>query len=373
MWFDIIAALGLTLSTAHAADPVLYTGDAETALARIALTTETPSDYLRPVSVESVLAAGPAFAHGEATVVPCEGRPLDAAGLRAEAERLYAAILMGLAPQRADVARRAPMRLACLDSYPNAAQAARLLSLAGVVDQLAGDEGAAEQAHLAARAFDPEVTWNPEWAPEARIPFDRALVVALVEDPVPLEWRPSDAAVWVDGRQVYPGEVEVVPGLHLLQWGDPIRTIVVDVTGETMVVLPSEFEAEPLLDGPGEDLGPILDHTLGELPGAYVVANYGLYAGYARKRKGKRTWTWTPVDRLTSELPQQEPEPVFVDPRQRRRTRARLVAVGVGAGTLLAVPVAVALNGYLADRHEARGGESDGARRAPTLAIGGRF
>jgi len=223
VWFDIIAALGLTLSTAHAADPVLYTGDAETALARIASTTETPSDYLRPVSVEAILAEGPAFAYGEATVVPCEGRPLDAAGLRAEAERLYAAILMGLVAQRADVARRAPMRLACLDSPPDVAQAARLLSLAGVVDQLAGDEGAAEQAHLAARAFDPKVTWNPEWPPEARVSFDRAMVVALVEDPVPLEWRPVDATVLVDGQEVPPGEVEVVPGLHLIQWGDPIR------------------------------------------------------------------------------------------------------------------------------------------------------
>ncbi|MBW1881459.1 MAG: hypothetical protein JRJ84_24140 [Deltaproteobacteria bacterium] len=372
MWFDIIAALGLTLSTAHAADPVLYTGDAETALARIASTTETPSDYLRPVSVEAILAEGPAFAYGEATVVPCEGRPLDAAGLRAEAERLYAAILMGLVAQRADVARRAPMRLACLDSPPDVAQAARLLSLAGVVDQLAGDEGAAEQAHLAARAFDPKVTWNPEWPPEARVSFDRAMVVALVEDPVPLEWRPVDATVLVDGQEVPPGEVEVVPGLHLIQWGDPIHTILIDVTDETMVVLPSEFEAEPLLDGPGEDLGPILDHALGELPGAYVVAKGGLYSGYARKRKGERTWTWTPVGRVTSE-PRQDPEPVFVDPRQRRRTQARLVAFGVGAGTLLAVPVAMALNGYLADRHEARAGENDPARRAPTLTIASRF
>jgi len=267
-----------------------------------------------------------------------------------------------------------PIDLACLDGPPNTAEAARLLSVSGVVAQLAGDDLAAERAHLIARAFDPEVAWNPEWPAEARVAFDRAMVVAMVEEPVPLEWRPVDANVWVDGRRALPGEVEVVPGLHLVQWGDPIHSMLLDVTGETMVVLPSEFEPGPLLDGPGEDLGPIIDHTMGELPGIYVVASGGLYSGYARERRGERVWQWSRVDNLIPQAPlQPRPEPAVVDLGKRKRTRARIVAFGVGAGTLVLVPTAVAITGYVADHHDARAGESDSARRAPVFNLGGHF
>ncbi|MBW1878908.1 MAG: hypothetical protein JRI25_09305 [Deltaproteobacteria bacterium] len=339
----VLAWLGLLgLSQAWAAEPIVYVGDGQEALVRVRAALETPEAEFELVSLESLLASAEAFTEGAASVTSCAGRSVSNADLHAMAERLSAAILMGLVEQRADVATDAIPSLACLDAPADPTGAARLLLAAGTVLQLSGDELGAERAHVAARAFDQRIPWNPDWPEEARRAFDRSAAVVLVEEPQVLDWRPVDAEVWVDGQKVPPAEVERVPGVHLVQWGEPLRSVVLDLTGAASVVLPSAFEAAPLLEGPGAALGPLLDQELGQPAMVYLASRATLKKGTSSGRPEARFWKWSSLEVVPTIAPGEETTP------RTGRAPTALVVAGGGAAALVFGGVFAAVNDSIA-------------------------
>jgi hypothetical protein len=364
----VLAGLGLLgFSQAWAADPIVYIGDGEEALVRVRAALDAPEAQLELVSLETMLASAEAFTEGDATVTSCGERSVSNTDLHATAERLSAAIVMGLVEQRADVAAAVIPSLACLDEPAEPAAVARLLLASGVVLQLSGDEMGAERAHVAARAFDKRIPWNEDWPPEARVAFDRSAAVVLVEEPQPLDWRPVDATVWVDGLTLPPAEVELVPGVHLVQWGEPLHSVILDLTGPASVVLPSAFDAAPLLEGPGADLGPLLDQELGEPAMVYLASGASLKKGVSSGRPGARFWRWSPLETVPTIDPATEPGARTA----RGGSSMGLVLAGGGGAALVFGGVFAAVNDSIARKaaDDAREDPGEGHRAECRAAI----
>lgn len=109
---------------------------------------------------------------------------------------------------------------ACPDELADATLGARLHFLQGIAHASAGDEAKAADAFRTALRSDPELAWDPDFAPDARPIFDRV----RNEDPpkaLTLTLIPTDqpAALRIDGRtsKLEAGTTTIPAGLHLVQ------------------------------------------------------------------------------------------------------------------------------------------------------------
>jgi len=152
-----------------------------------------------------------------------------------EAEELRVVMRADEALERLEQAREGWI---CLGEPAEATLGARLHFLLGGARHAHGDHAGARQAFRAALRSDPDLGWDPDFAPDARPALEAER--DAVNDPVRITVVPADApvALRVDGRSVTVrrGGFDLVPGRHLIQAGD--ATLWVDVREDDWLVVP---------------------------------------------------------------------------------------------------------------------------------------
>lgn len=239
----------------------------------------------------------------------------------------------------------ASQALRCLSEPIDAATAARVHYLLGVVAFGAGDEIEARSAFARAHLLLPGLVWDDRFRPDARELFtaegvavaDRPIVELLV---VP---EPRQAQLTVDGRRIYEsGRVlELRTGTHLIQ--GPGWSLEVDLMADSrpVLIVPDTLQdlgAEWMAD---EDSCRSLDEVVGQ-------GDRSLYLVAGREAWQRVEGTWSPLTDVAVETCRDLDPPAVVQGFRLPQAGApRALAVGglagvVGGGVLAGAGYAVA-------------------------------
>lgn len=284
----VFLLLGGALGRAEAPAVVLHAGDARAALGQTVLDTGLPEDGFDTRRL-SELVTGPAVSLiGTEPGVACDGAPTTHAWLLkrvAIAEDFW--LLLDIAGARREL-ELAAAGWRCLSEPAEAAVAARLHFLVGVIRFADGDEDGASAAFRQALRAQPALVWDDDFSPEPRPLFEQAraqevatLVVVPPGADVPL--RASGQPVrWRDGR------AEIASGAQLIQRLTPegVENYSVQVpAGEAVFLVLSEQVGDALVQDVGEAdtreaLGVLLDASpLADRERFYVPTGGGTW-GY---------------------------------------------------------------------------------------------
>ena len=240
-----IAAAG----TANAAEPVIVFDDS-----KIDAISEPFADELAErlgISTDTVSAAVPAsaFAFDSATLWPSTGEA--AACVQGEA-KLDLAKVVAAGQEAIDSVDYAGAvlvlsviedKLACLAPPVDGPALARASYLLGYANYQAGNVEAASSAFAQAAAFDSEVDWDDNFAPDGQQTFNRAVLEALRAAPAEVRFSIPDGpgVIEVDGAGVSPGAA-ITGGQHHLRVPTPgggLTSMAVRVTaGEAVELVP---------------------------------------------------------------------------------------------------------------------------------------
>lgn len=238
----MISGLLVVLGSAWAATPVIVspTADPSEALARVTELTGLAAGDLDVTRSDGMLPNQPFVLVGGGRADGCEGAPSSLADVRSALDAADASIAYleyGKALPRLQEAAEA---LSCLGEPADSAVAARIYYLRGIVSHANGDGVSAEAAFRQAHAYDPGLVWDPDFAPDAVPLFEAAAVAEGAAARFAVV--PESDGLFVDGR-AQRGAVELLPGAHLVQHGNPLQTLRVFVgAGSTVtMVVPSEL------------------------------------------------------------------------------------------------------------------------------------
>ena len=211
--------LALMLS-AWAGDSVLNLSSVADPEAQVAAVATVAPETLTVITM-TALQQRPARLEGGGELTWCEAAPTDLTTLQAlvkEAEKSIAYMEYDAA---ATTLGDAITGMACLTEPVDPEWAARTHYLNGITAHRSGFSDAASESFQQAVAFDPGIQWDDAFAPKAKALFDVAKEKALETEKVSVMVAPRHTVV-VDGHGVT-GDLQLVPGKHLLQAGQTIR------------------------------------------------------------------------------------------------------------------------------------------------------
>lgn len=245
LWFAV--CLGVSTRAMAGDNRLVVAGDPELARARLAGGASLPPDQIRALTLAESLPKQPLVLVGPGKLDACAGKPSTNAEIREaadSAEKLVAYVEFDQALGELDIASS---KLGCLGEPADGALAARVYFLQGVVAHGRGDSASADAAFRLALAFKPDLRWDENFPPDAVPLFEAAKVGSAA--PTHLAVVPAPAAVWVDGRTQPGGGVDVSPGVHLVQFGEPLVTwrVYVDPGSSVGLVRPSSVPADAAL------------------------------------------------------------------------------------------------------------------------------
>ena len=208
----------LLLSLARAATPVLYTGDAAAAEARVRKEAHLKGELTLQHLVDLAPGAAP-YVIGEPPPLRCSPGKLD--NVRKGVENAQAEL--GRDHDAVNALELARLDLECLGEPVDPGVAAQLFYLRGFLAWRQGNSSTAESAFYRAFLFSPLTTWDealggphpagPYTAAEKRARGYERGTLRVVPDPAP------DFSLRIDGQPVEPegGRIALLPGVHLIQ------------------------------------------------------------------------------------------------------------------------------------------------------------
>lgn len=320
-WAVLACALWPTTIPVAAAEPLVHDGSAELALeAALEVAIGRP---LEPVAFGALLQHPPVLRSG-GLVVGCVQAPL-------RFSEALEAVTSGVLYSEPDLQRRFERaRAAAVCDGADADGLSRLGFLEGIAALEAGDEAAARDAWRMALRRDPQLGWDPDYAPELQRVFD-----AVASEPTPASVRFDvipGIEVAIDGREAS-APIAALPGEHLLELSGAGRHWITLPEAPDALVVPAAFPPDALgwmADDRREQLSALLAATLGEGIRATVVVD-------------GQTWTGTTGRIDWIQLDTAQP-PVPIGARRRRAPVAMVLggaALSVVGGGLAAQAWAV--------------------------------
>ncbi|MBW2253707.1 MAG: hypothetical protein JRI25_03825 [Deltaproteobacteria bacterium] len=267
---------------ARAERPLLYAGDPDVAVHRVAAATGEALWDLEPVRLGDLLTGDVPVTMGTEQPAPCTASVstnLEMIKTISQVERQIAHQEFVEASGAIDHATSAQ---ACLSEIVEPTSAARLFFLRGIVAQALHDDSTAESAFLRALSYQPALEWDDAFKPDWRPAFDRAGETTQSAAPGTMLLGPTlenTDALWVDGRIVTPdaGRVSLPEGTHLVQIpGATVITREVAIrSGQSVALLVPGALTEDLLAGAADPeewplLEAILDDALPEEDRLYL-------------------------------------------------------------------------------------------------------
>lgn len=310
-------------------------GDSAAVVARVATLSGTPSDQLRAISVEAIVAGRPPGILGGGRLTPCGTAPTRNDSISRSLEIATGAVAYmeyGSAKAALDQSIR---DVDCLQEAVEPTMAARVWYLSGIVAHASGDQAGTRVAFRQAILFQPDLEWDENFKPDARMTFDAVSAEMKSSAMVPLRVvpMPPDGALRIDGRpvKVVGGQVSVIPGAHHLQVGTSVlgsARLEVDVNAPAAVVLP-QYVTDEALDWAGDGdkrgaLAVILAGALGTSGNVLVATDTVLW----RVRLGGSAW-----DVVGASAPAASAG--IATPPGKRHRRAGRIAAASGAAILL--------------------------------------
>lgn len=227
-----------TLASAWAGDVLMVSArsDVADAVARVAAAEHVPATDVSVLSITANLPAQDWVLVGSGRADVCATTPATLAELRAAIESAETHIAYLQRDEAVTKLDAASQRVPCLNEPLDANLAARLYYLRGVVAHGAGDSPSAEAAFRQAFAFQPSLKWDPNFPPDAVPLFESS---SITGKPSPLSLVPAPPAMWIDGHMAT-GSVDIAPGVHIVQFGEPLITIrvVADAGSPLAIVRP---------------------------------------------------------------------------------------------------------------------------------------
>lgn len=263
-----VALAGTPVVIAPAADPA-------EALGRVAEATGIPLSELEPVAADALLPSAPFLLVGGGRADGCSGPLTSMADVRDPLDKAESAVAYldfdGALPRL----QQAADALSCLGEPVDASAASRIYYLRGIVAHGTGDGASAEAAFRQAHAYASGLKWDANFAPDALPLFEAAAVAEGAAGRFAVV--PRQSALWIDGDS-HAGTAEVLPGAHLVQFGNPVATwrVFVGAGTELRMVVPGLVTAEAIawVDDPTRhgDLEAIVDAAR---PGGMVYFVHG--------------------------------------------------------------------------------------------------
>ncbi|MDP6933477.1 MAG: hypothetical protein QGG40_11205 [Myxococcota bacterium] len=283
--------LCLVVNSAGAADRVIFLDDEpQVAVKRVQQVTGRSRDELVATRLSELLLARPPVVVGAGSTEVCQGTPSAQSGIKAGLERAdssmaYFEFVSALA--HLDTAEKA---IGCLTEPVEPQVAARIYYLRGIIFQSQGKEAAARSAFLQAHLFQPDLTWDEVFPPDARPLFDEAGAQAVREVPVTLHVVPSPepGALQVNGKAANAegGKLVLAPGRHLVQLGTTsMTTFRVNLEGGSgaTLVVPAAIPPDAVTWVRDDARRPALSQTLAAVLGenvlVYVTVHEGVWKG----------------------------------------------------------------------------------------------
>lgn len=339
----------LALIAAAWADPVVHDSDADTARARAAAVAHVDPATLEPVALATLVARSP-VGLGGARVVPCTDAPTRPADVESHLKEAAGAYLYMESEKAALQVGLANAAMGCLAEPLDPVLGSRIFYLRGLIAFAANDMPAAEAAFYRARVFVPDLSWDDDFAPDARPLFERTGVQLKVAEPVWLTMVPPNppGGIRVDGKavDVVEGRVALAPGPHVVQLGQqPVITLNVDLKSEGTLVVPSLLPADSLAwagdPGRREALSATFAATLQRDTQVYVTHADGVWKVHA----GRDDWAELAAPK---NAPVTRPRPA---PGRAKKTAGTALAIAGGAvlaggGALAGISMAQALGAY---------------------------
>ena len=258
---------------AWAGESVLNLADVDAPEAQIAQAATVAPETLTTLTLAAI-SQREARLEGGGTLTWCASTPTDPATLKARVDATEATSDVA---DTASVLDEVLQGMGCLSEPIDPAWAARTYTLHGLAAHRAGTEDAALNSFQRAFTFDPELSWDEAFPPEAKGLFEQAQNAS--RETVTVTVRP-DVPVWVDGRE-HRGDLELSAGPHLLQLGSATAVLeLVPGTSPQLVVPAALASLEGFNDNSREALGVVL----GDSP-IYVVGPESLW------RWDGSTWT----------------------------------------------------------------------------------
>lgn len=336
-----------------AAETVVHEDEsAESAKARVAAVAKV--DGLEAVSLATLRTRAP-VGLGGARVLPCTSAAARTSDVEQHLKLAEGAYLYMEAERAKTEASLAAAALGCLSEPLEPALASRVWYLRGLVSFAAGEDTAAEEAFYRARAFDPNLVWDENFAPDARPLFDRTAVRAKVAEPTWVEIVPLPAPgeLRVDGHPVDApeGRIALPPGPHLVQIGasQPLTLTLEMRDGvEGTLVVPALLPADTLAWADDalhqQALSLAFAATLQRDRTVFVTDEGGVW----QVRAGRDDWVEL---RAPSKKPVRAEPETPAAPADRKRTAGRWLAVAGGTvmlagGTYAGVNMARAWEAY---------------------------
>ncbi len=351
------------LGTASAGGVVLHANeDPEMARARVAVAVGISPADLETSTLAAALDGLPPMLIGPGEVTACSG-----AFQTSLAEALDAAegavMYMEYDTARATLAT-ASASFTCLTEPLDPAQGARVWFLQGLVAHELGDKSAAWEAFRQARLIAPDLSWDENFSPTARPLFD-GVGAELANTPsstlmvVP---EPPVDAFWVNGQatDTEQGRLPLVSGNHLVQIGQPTRSLSLSLNGDldAALVLPSELPADiatwalqderrdalvPVLLAAGLGKAAVFIPTSGAVwrydPSTSIWAEFDPAGGLRREIKPLASTPPAP-EAPSSEQPISDAPP----PTKERSSMGRRLTIWTGAGLTLTGGTLAVLN-----------------------------
>jgi hypothetical protein len=215
-----MSLIALSLA-AFAADPAVWFGDADAALAQIVAGSGRAPEAFAPTPW-SALVAGPPRVVGDAQWLPCEGPPVSLPQWLLAVSGAESALGRGDRAAAVAEAAVADAGARCLGAAPSSGELARWHRVHAAL----GDPAAAAQA----KALDPAAVWSAAWPTEHRAAYEAAAPPASVE----VAWYAWGGEVVVDGAAPGP----LAPGSHLVVAGTVRGVLVVREEPVQVLVLP---------------------------------------------------------------------------------------------------------------------------------------
>jgi len=311
--FASIAPFALLL-TASAAEIVFYdTGEAADAKARVSVAASRPFSSLQALTLAELAQGRPPALIGPGAVTACSAAAVDGGTIDAAIQRAESSIDYLEYAAAWNALNEAAAQLGCLSAPLAPGPAARLHFLSGVVANALDDKPSAWTAFRQARIFQPDITWDENFPPDARPMFDAAGVELASTPLVALSLAPQPGEFWIDGRALPPDAPlpPLLPGAHVIQFGkDPTTlTVTLEPDADVTLVLPALIPPDGVSWSADPDLRPALAAAVTALLPRDAVAFFALTDAVWRLDGGE--WTEFSLSGVQAALP---PEPPPAEP-----------------------------------------------------------
>lgn len=236
--------LTLMLS-AWAGDSVLNLSSVDDPEAQVAALATVAPETLTVITL-AALQQRPARLEGGGELTWCAAAPTDLASLQALVQDAEKSIAYMEYDAAASTLGEAITGMACLTEPVDPEWAARTHYLNGITAHRSGFSDAASESFQQAVAFDPDIAWDDAFAPKAKALFDVARTKALEAEKVSVMVAPRHTVV-VDGQSVT-GDLQLVPGKHLVQAGQTTATLEIFPGTSPTLVLPAGLHTPEVFD-----------------------------------------------------------------------------------------------------------------------------